>query len=314
MSKSAWKRAGVCLTAVAVVAGIAGCGGEAADKKAADKGAGKGEDRSVTQVLTSAYKKTSEARTAKVEMDMKMSGKMATEAGGSDMKMSGVMGWDPTVMDMTITGGALKSQGGPEQSRMVWLDNVMYMDMGAKSAKDMDGKRWMKMDIAGMAEMSGDKALQKQMTGSLESMNQDPASQLAMLLESPGVKHVGEETIGGVRTQHYTGKISVKEMISSNKSLDTFSKEDRAKLLDGIKKSGINGFDTEVWVNEDDYPVKMDVDIDSPDGKMTMVMTYTDYGVKAAVKAPPAGETFDLMEMLKELQGMGDEMKASGLG
>jgi hypothetical protein len=309
MTMSAWTRAGVSLTAVAVVVGVAGCQGGDGEKKAAETPR-KTETQSraaVTQVLTAAYKKTSAAKSAKVRMTMTMPAAMD---GGGTMEMSGVMGWDPTLMDMTMKGSMFKADpDAPDQIRMVWLNNAMYMDMGAKAAKDMDGKRWMKLDLGAAAEASGDKALQKQMTGSLESMNQDPAQQLAMLLESPNLKHIGAEKIDGVEAQHYKGTLTLDEMVASNKSLKALSEKERKDLLANMKKSGIKGYDTEVWVNQDNYPVKMDIGMDSPEGKVKIVASYSDYGTKATVQAPPAGDTFDLMERLKKA---GEGMESAG--
>ncbi|WP_069884612.1 hypothetical protein [Streptomyces luteocolor] len=292
---------GAVLTTAVLCTGAVACGGDdKADKGAGDSG--KTQSRSqVTEVITAAYKKTSAAKSAKVEMTMSMPAAMD---GGGDMKMSGVMGWDPTVMDVTMTGSALTEgdPDAPEKVRMLWRDNVMYMDMGAAAAKDMDGKRWMKMDLNAIAEQAGDEKMAKQMTSGLDSMNQDPAAQLAMLLESPNLKHVGPAKVDGVQTQRYKGRLSVKEMMNTNKNLDDLlSKSEREKLFKNIEKSGIKGYDTEVWVNEDDLPVRMDIDIKSPEGTMKMSQTFSDYGATAKVTAPPAGQTFDLMEMFKEI-------------
>ncbi|MFD3435947.1 hypothetical protein ACFWU3_00415 [Streptomyces sp. NPDC058685] len=311
MSMSAWRRAGVSLTAVAVIsAAAAGCQGGNGTEKAAGA---PGKDRTtqsrdaVTQVLTAAYKKTSAAKSAKVRMTMTAP---ATMDDGGTMELSGVMGWDPTVMDMTMKGSMLKADPGmPAQVRMVWQNDVMYMDMGTKMAQDMDGKRWMKLDLGAMAAGSGDKALQKQMTGGLQNMNQDPAQQLAMLLDSPNVKHVGAEKIDGVEAQHYKGTLTVAEMVASNESLKVLGEKERKDLLAGVEKAGIKGYETEVWVNEDEYPVRMNVGMDTPEGKVTIVTHYTDYGSEAAVQAPPAKDTFDLMGMLKEL---GEGLESSG--
>ncbi|MGY0024543.1 hypothetical protein [Streptomyces sp. cg35] len=254
----------------------------------------------MTQVLTAAFKKTAEAKSAKVEMTMKTPA--ALGAGGT-MKMSGTMGWDPTVMDMTMTGSALTAGGpdAPESVRMVWQDNVMYMDMGAAAAKDMDGKRWMKMDLGAVAKQSGDEKLTRQMTGSLDSMNQDPAQQIALLLDSPNLKHVGSAEIDGAKTQHYKGKLTVDEMMAKNDSLKLLSKSERGELLKNVKKAGIKDYDTELWVNEDDLPVRMDVTMDSSQGAVDMSMRYSDYGAAVKVDVPPAGQTFDLMDMLKKI-------------
>ncbi|MFF0446372.1 hypothetical protein ACFYT4_08125 [Streptomyces sp. NPDC004609] len=306
MSKSVFRRVGVSLTAVAVMAGAAACqsgdGDGGGKKQAGEKvgGAGIQSTAEATKVLTAAYKKTSDAKSAKVSMTMTMP---AGIEGGGDMEMYGVMGWDPAMADLTMKGSALTAAsdaGGPEQIRMVWVDNVMYMDMGAVAAKEMDGKRWMTFDVTALAEGSGDKALQKQLTGSLESMNQSPAEQLAMLLESKSIKHVGPEKVGGVETQHYKGTLTVAEMLDANESL-VLDAEQRKELLDGVKKAGVTGYDTEVWVNEDGFPVKLDVGISSPEGTVEVIANYSDYGTKAAVQAPPKKDTIDLMEMMKDM-------------
>ncbi|MEU3598788.1 hypothetical protein ABZ714_08670 [Streptomyces sp. NPDC006798] len=305
MSKSIWRRAGLSLTAVAVIAGASACGGEDDKKKAADNGSQTKiqSGAEVTKVLQAAYKKTEEAKTAKVNMVMTMP-KMGDEPGGQ-MTMDGVMGWDPMMIDVTAKGAALTAgagAGGPEQIRMVWLKDVMYMDMGAAAAKEMgmDGKRWMKMDLAALAKESGDPAIQKQLTGGLDSMDQSPAEQLAVLLESKSIKHVGPAKVGGVDTQHYKGTISVAEMLKANKSL-VLDETERKQLTDGMKEAGITSYDTQVWVNGDGFPVKMDVSMATKEGPVKMVSNYTDYGTKASVTAPPANQTFDFAAMLKEM-------------
>lgn len=313
MGMAAWKRVGVCLTAAAVVAGVAGCqdgDGGGTEKKAADSAESEVQTQNeMTKVLQAAFKNTSEAKSSKVRMTMTTP---AGVDGGGTMEISGVQGWDPAVMDVTMKGSALTAGDpeAPERVRMIMLDNVMYMDMGAKQAAEMDGKRWMKMDFAAIAEASGDPEIQKQMTGGLENMNQDPAKQLALLLESPSLKHVGPEKVDGVQTQRYKGTLSFEEMIDANKSFDLLSEKEREDLIATAKKSGLKGYDTQVWVNEDNYPVKMAVGMKTPQGTMNMTANYSDYGAKAEVEAPSASETFDLMEMLKELEGLGADPEA----
>ncbi|MEV8351509.1 hypothetical protein ACFVTT_11710 [Streptomyces niveus] len=304
MTMSAWGRVGVSLTAVAVVAGVAGCQGGDSGSKAGGS--------SVTEVLTAAYEKTAAAKSAKVSMTMSMPQGMAGAAGGGDMEMSGVMGWDPMMMDLTVTGSMMQAEpDAPDEIRMLWVKNAMYMDMGAGAAKDMDGKRWMKLDLAAAAEASGDPAVTKELTGGMENMNQDPAQQLALLLDSPNVKHVGSEKIDGVEARHYKGTLTVDEMLESNEGLDVLSAKERKDLLAGIEKSGIKGYDTEVWVNEDDYPVKMIVGMDTPQGEVKISANYSDYGAKASVQTPPAADTVDLFEMLG---GLGEESGAGADG
>ncbi|MFI6689564.1 hypothetical protein [Streptomyces sp. NPDC050485] len=306
MSRSV-ERAGISLAAVAVlVAGAAGCqsGG---DKKAADapkKAAGQSSPKDARTALQAAYKKTSAAKSAKVTMKMSIPG--AGAAGVGDMEMSGVQSWDPAAVDMTISGGAFKSakRGAPDKIRMVQLNNVMYMDMGEAAAKEMDGKRWMKMDLGAPAKGDGSAASAQQMTGGAEK--QDPAQQLALLTDSPNVKHLGTEQIDGAPADHYKGTLTLDEMIASNQNLDAMSALDRRKLIDTMKQAGIQGYDTELWLNKDGYPVRMNVGIDSSQGKISMSAHYSEYGTKVAVGAPPASETFEFSELLKGAGAGGD--------
>ncbi|CAM5248424.1 hypothetical protein SALBM135S_08999 [Streptomyces alboniger] len=313
--------AGAVLATTLLCTGAVACGGSDGEGSKGGKAGGIQSQSQVTEVITAAYKKTTAAKSAKVKMTMSTPpGKVGAAMGGSgEMKMSGVMGWDPSVMDMTMSGSALTEgdPDAPEKIRMLMDDGVIYMDMGAAAAKDMDGKRWMKMDLGAIAKESGDEKLMKQMTGSLDSMNQDPAQQLAMLLESPNLKHVGAAEVEGAKTQRYKGRLTVKEMMETNDALDdVLSKSEKDQLFKNIEKSGIKGYDTEVWVNEDDYPVRMDIDIKTPEGTVTTSQTFSDYGTAAKVTAPPAGQTFDLMEMFKELGklGEGDTSDTDALG
>ncbi|MER6834408.1 hypothetical protein ABT320_10480 [Streptomyces cellulosae] len=308
MAMAAWKRVGVCLTAAAVVVGLAGCqdgddGGSKGSKKAGASTEAQTRDEAA-EVLQAAFKKTSEAKSSKIRMTIRTSG---TAAETGSMEMSGVQGWDPAVMDVTMKGSgfAASGAGGPEQTRVIMLDGVMYVDLGAEQAAGMDGKRWMKMDFKAVADASGDPEVQKQVTGGLENMNQDPAQQLALLLGSPSLKHVGPEKVDGVEAQHYKGTLSFKEMVDANTSFDLLSKKERDELVAMAEKSGMKGYDTEIWVNEDDLPVKMVVGMTMAQGTMTMTSHFSDYGAKADVQAPPAGETVDFMEMLKELESLG---------
>ncbi|MCX5385026.1 hypothetical protein [Streptomyces sp. NBC_00083] len=304
MSRSV-KRAGISVAAVAVlVAGAAGCqsGGDA---KKADGAPGKAAQQSSPKdartALQAAYKKTSAAKSARVTMKMSVPAGAKGTAGdaGGDIEMSGVQSWDPAAMDMTMSGSAFAQAGedAPDKIRMIQLDNVMYMDMGSALSKEMQGKRWMKMDLGALADAGGAGASAPSLTSGAEK--QDPAQQLAILTDSPNVKHLGTEQIDGVQAEHYKGTLTIDEMAASNQALDGMSAQDRKKLLDTAKQAGIKGYDTELWINKDGYPVQMNLGITMPEGKTSISAHYSDYGTKVAVAAPPAAQTIDFAEMIK---------------
>ncbi|MCX3061861.1 hypothetical protein [Streptomyces beihaiensis] len=308
MSVVVRRTAGAVVATALLCTGAVACSGgsdKGGDKKAAD---GTQSQSQVANAVTAAYKKTSEAKSAKVTMTMKT----PSASGGRDtVKMSGTMGWDPQVMDMTMKSSGLDESGAdgmPDSVRMLWQDNVMYMDMGAAAAKDADmgGKRWMKIDLAAAAKQSGDASLMSKMTGGANNMNQSPADQIAVLLDSPNLKHLGSATVDGVKAEHYKGTMSVEEMMASNDSLKVLSKSDRAQLLKNVKQAGIKQYETELWISKDDLPVRMDVTMDTSKGAVDISEKFSDYGAAIKLDVPPPSQTFDLMQML---QGAG---KAAG--
>ncbi|MFJ1745749.1 hypothetical protein ACIOJD_05820 [Streptomyces sp. NPDC088116] len=310
MRMSGWMRGGLSLAAVAVLAGVAGCQGDGGAEKGASDSETARSRSGATDAVTAAYEKTSAAKSARVRMTVSMP---ASVGVGGDMEMSGVMGWDPTVMDMTMNGSALAAASDtPGKIRTVWLDNAVYMDLGAATAKSMKGKSWLKLDMGALDDASGDAGLGKQLMGGLENVNQDPARQLALLLDSPNLKHVGAEKVDGVRAEHYKGTLTLDELMKSDGSLDVLGAKDRKALVDMLRKSGMKGYGTEVWVNEDDYPVRMDVGTKTSQGTVKVSAHYSDYGAKAQVQAPPTGETFDVAELLGELRAGAGTGAASG--
>ncbi|MGK5637226.1 hypothetical protein ACSNOK_02755 [Streptomyces sp. URMC 126] len=312
MSKSTVRRVGISLSAAAILVGAVACDSD--DKKddksasqSQSKSEAKNDGRSPVQALQAAFKKTSAAKSAKVHMTMEMPAAAMKDAPAGPMVIDGVTGWNPTVADMTVSGAAMEGKDGPGATRMVMLNNVMYMQMPAKAMDsapaEMRGKKWMKIDLAAAAKESGNPALQKQLTANMDNMNQDPAKQMAVLLDSPNLKRLGSEKVNGVDAQHYKGTLTVDEMMKGNESTKLLEPKDRQQLLDSIKKSGVKGYDLEFWLNDQDLPVRMLMGMDSPEGKMKLTADYKDYGAKADVQAPPAGETLDLMEMMKGLKG-----------
>ncbi|WP_424891444.1 hypothetical protein [Streptomyces sp. XH2] len=307
MRKSTWKRLSVSVTAVALLGGVAACGGGEKGDKAASGASAKSEKQPAggasVEVINAAFKKTQAAKSAKFEMTMKLPG-----LGDQPLTLrsSGVMGWDPTVVDQRMTGLPGKD-GAPAETRSITIGTATYTDVGPEGAARNDGKRWMKVDLAAMAKESGDggKALQQLMGGG-QGQSQDPAKQMALLKESPNVKLVGEETVGGKKAQHYKGTLSAEEAVKSNKSLEGLGEKDRQELLDTIKQAGITQYEMDVWVGSDDLPVKLVMNMDTAKGRMEITESLSGYGTKADVQAPPAEQTVDLLEKLKKMKESGD--------
>lgn len=139
----------------------------------------------------------------------------------------------------------------------------------------------------------------------MSSMNQDPAQQIALLLDSKNLKHVGTEQVEGVSAEHYQGTLSFEEMLAANESSKVLSEADRKALVENVGKTGLKGYDTDLWVNKDGYPARMSVSMEMAGGTMDLDAYYSDYGSAASVQTPADSETFDLFAMLKEMGGAG---------
>ncbi|MFD4319612.1 hypothetical protein [Streptomyces sp. NPDC058548] len=273
MSRSAWKRAAVALAAVVVVAGLAGCedgdGGTKPAGAAATPATQSPEE--AVKAVRAAYAKTAEAKSAKVEMRLVVSG---TEGAGSST-FTGVQGWGPSVADLKVTDSTYLADvpGAPVETRAIATGGATYMDVGAEQAAQTGGKRWMRIDAEGAA--GGDQLL-TQLTAGLSTVNQDPAKELGLLAEAPAVKHLGPVTDSDVTAQAYEGEPAA-------------------------------GKHVEVWIGTDGYPVRMIVRTEADRSLTKLTTDYTDYGTGAAVQAPPATDTFDFMELLKKLGAGGGQ-------
>lgn len=289
---------------VTMAASLAACGG---DDGGSSKSKGKAEDTGKTEqqaasplhVMTAAAKKTDEAQSAKFTMTISVAG----EPG--KMTAKGAMSWGETpAMDMTMSGSGAMAEGMSGEFRIIRIGSTMYMDMGAENAM-ADGKRWMKIDMEAAAKASGNKALQEKLTSQMQETRQSPAEQMNMMLASPEIHLVGKEKVDGVPARHYRGSMTLDQILDAQKGKNKIDPAERQKLVDSMKKQGVDSADIDVWVNSDDLPVRIDVAMDAKEGTTKVSEHLSDYGADVSPKAPPADKTFDLQKMLQEMGAAG---------
>ncbi|GAA2451052.1 hypothetical protein [Streptomyces macrosporus] len=293
-------RAVLGVTTLVTAVALSGCSGDGGgnDGAAGDRG----RPSAVFQAIRTAVEKTGEARTAEVELTVSMPG-----VTGGETRMSGVLGWEPAVMDVTVTGGALGPGKGPDRTRMLLVDEVMYVHLGEEAGETFGVGPWVKTDFRAMAEKTGAEWPAESSVNGLLGMGRSPAHQMALLLDSPDIERIGEETVDGVVTEHYGGTLTMEEALEADSSSGRLASEEREEMLDAMEKAGVEGFDIEVWVDERDRPVRIDMEMDGPEGTIAVSQTYDDYGVPVSVEAPPADETTDLVEVFERLSGRDDE-------
>ncbi|MDT0346068.1 hypothetical protein [Streptomyces litchfieldiae] len=282
-----------------LLAGTAACGGSESGSPFDSRGGDTAPGGDAFEAVAAAAETTQEVTSANFEAVMS-----SPQSAGGDLEMTGSMSWEPELaMDLTMSGDGLAAAPGmPAEVSVRWVDDVMYMDMGEDFAAEFEGRNWMAMDLMALAQETGDEAVADAMSFGLDSANQDPAQQLALLLESPEIELVGEETLDGVEVSHYRGTISTEDALENGGGAGLLTEEERRRLADAMGEQGIESYHLDVWVDENDLPVRINQSYDTDSGPVEYEVRYSDFGADVTVEAPPAGSVLDFMDLMGELE------------
>ncbi|MFF2010108.1 hypothetical protein ACFVWY_13665 [Streptomyces sp. NPDC058195] len=290
----------VCLSVMAAAAltSVAACGGSDDSGKSADRGTGKAGGVVKTDpiaALRNVQKKTGGERSAKVEGTTQMGTMMS-------MKQTGVIDWSDGLtgaMEITYTGGsmadAMKQSGGDGTMQARYFKDGYVVNMGDGFAKQTGGKHWISYSYADLATMAGasGEAMKQQM------QNTTPDQGVKSLLASGDVKKVGTEDVRGVQTTHYSGTIDVAALTTKNSALDAGQVE---QLKKQFSDAGITTEQVDIWVDANDLLVKKTERGQMKTGELNSTVYYSDYGTKVSAGKPPAADTVDFAELLKQQQ------------
>ena len=240
----------------------------------------------VAQAATS----TQDAGSAKMAMEMKMSG------GAQDMTMTAEGAFEfasqrgSMVMDMGSLGGPI----GMGKLEMIMDGTIVYMSvpegMGAPTP-------WIKMDLEAM----GKTADLSQLSG---LGNSDPTATMQMLRGvSDDVEEVGTEEIRGVSTTHYRANVDM------DKAIAEAPKKARRAMKQQFESLGTSSFPVDVWIDDDDLLRRQTFTMDlskaasggAPAGSvptsMTVSMDLYDFGTEVNVEPPPAKDVTDMSQL-----------------
>jgi hypothetical protein len=133
--------------------------------------------------------------------------------------------------------------------------------------------------------------------GAGAGMAASPTSQLDALEDaSDQVTEVGQETIAGIETTHYTAEIDVSKLADALKSRVS---GDLADLIDKSVEQ-ISSQTVDVWIDGQGL-VRRETSTASMGslGNFTMTMDFTDYGIHPNIEVPPSSEVFDATPFLE---------------
>ncbi|RIV40053.1 LolA-like protein [Micromonospora radicis] len=271
---SLWKKTSVLAVAGLTALALTACGG-------AKSGGDEQAPPSVLQLLVSDIKgslqKTIETTDTSDSVTVTMRGTVA----GESVSTQGVIDLRGPVKAELTTEVA---DGNAMIVRMI--DGVVYVEIPAEERAELGGKRWMKVDLDAVGAQAG-------MDFSKQLEDVDPTKQVKTLLSSEGVTVVGEETLDGTSTVHYT----VTTPLATH--LEQVDAALRSEVEKQLAAQGVEDVTIDLWVDEQYRPRRAGVVM----GTMAQTtVDYTDYGKPVEIETPPAAETVDFADMLQGLK------------
>jgi hypothetical protein len=255
---------------------------------------GCGGDTLAFDPVASAATKTADSSSARVafvaNMNMEGVGGMsfsgtgiydgASKSGALNMKFNmpsavrAQLGADPT-MEMIFNGS---------DGLVLYMRSTLF-------DKELPAGSWVKMDLEKLAKKEG-----VDLSALMNANQADPSQTLSMLAASSDAHVVDYDRVRGVLTTHYRLKVDLKRLAKQNKGL-------RKSLEQLMDVAGVDSYPAEAWIDDKGNVrrIKIDMSFNSPlGGAFTMTMTEElyDFGVKATIQAPPAGETVDMSALL----------------
>jgi hypothetical protein len=273
------RKAGIALSAFALALTLGACGdnggsgGSSSNNSGGDSNGGGGSvaAASLADLAKSIGEQTADTNTAHMKMTADAAGQKLS--GEGDLRMSEQ---DAAMsMDMTTPEGTMS---------MVLLDNVFYI----KLPQELEpGKSWLKID-------ANDKSnpMAQALGGMTEQMskNADPRATLEQFEKAGEITDTKEEELDGKQTTHYTITVDVQKLAANQEDPTMKSAMDQAI------QAGLKDFPVEVWIDEEDLPVRFTMDMPTPNpatGKtesVKMQIDYTDWGKPVDITAPEASE------------------------
>jgi hypothetical protein len=187
-------------------------------------------------------------------------------------------------------------QGTDGQADIRLVDKAMYIGGNAQMAKELDGKSWMKFDLSALGANKELNAV-----GGAGQAQQNPAAESTFLTGAKDVKKVGSEKVDGVETTHYKGTVTLSDLRASLKGEDKATRELREKSIQQYEKLGLGKVMMDMWIDGKNHTKQFRMQGDTDKGPLDMTITFLDFNKPVTVMAPPAKDTVDLAEMMKEL-------------
>ncbi|MEY9874377.1 hypothetical protein ABH931_003872 [Streptacidiphilus sp. MAP12-33] len=237
------------------------------------------------------------------ENSAKITGTVQQPGQAAPEHMSGAMAWGSGArFTGTMAGAPGMSQFSSDGTvPFLMTGGAMYMKLtNPTTVSQLGGKQWMKLDFAEIAALSKNaqaSSLGAGMDNMLKQMS--PVQTVRAVSADKGVHSLGAETMDGQQTTHYTGHLTLDQILAAMPGLTA---SQRATLGAADTKIGLTGEDVDIWLNDQALPVRVREHATTGKGAMDIDRHFSDYGVPVSVTVPSAADTLDLAAMLKKAE------------
>ncbi|MFG2526670.1 hypothetical protein [Streptomyces sp. NPDC048516] len=241
---------------------------------------------SINATPVAAVQKAVDKGTGLNSVSYRLSGRVPGQ-GTVDGKVSFSM--RPRAIDMRM-----KASGGKEEGEFSvrLVGDAVYLGGGGKATAALGGKHWIKFAMKGKGAGP--------LGGMQQQADQDPAAQASLLSQSDDVKKVGEETVDGVRTSHYAGVVEVADLLDKQGAKSGLDAERRKKVIEQYQQLGVSKLTLDMWVGPGDRTVKFRERAQTAQGPLDVAIRFFGVNKPVTVQVPPAADTVDLEQKLKE--------------
>ncbi|MEU3187226.1 DUF1396 domain-containing protein [Streptomyces sp. NPDC006923] len=254
-------------------------GKPAADSKAAA-------EKPVAVTPATAVRRAVDSGQKLTSLSYTMSGKVP---GSGPVKGNSSVSLKPLGIQTKMTA---ELDGKTEELEIRVVGDGMYIGGGAAAAAELDGKSWLKFPMDVLGKGSPFDQLPSQ-------VGQNPADESASLTEAKDLKKVGEETVDGVSTTHYTGTVTLAAMRASAKGEDAAAEKRRERTIKSYADMGLDKLTMDIWVDKDDRTKQFRTQGASKKGPLDLTVKFFDFNKPVTITAPPASETEDLAELMQ---------------
>ena len=214
---------------------------------------------------------TADAGTARAAYTMKMTG-LAGASGGVTATGTGAVDFASRSTELQLHMTVPQAGMTVDMSERM-VGTTLYMHSPLLSGAT--GKPWIKLDLQKLGKSQG--------IDFSTLLSQDPSQSFAQLQASGDVTKVGDETIDGVDTTHYRGRIDL-------------AKLPQAAKIKALANAKYGPYD--VWIGKDDgyvYRVRTSYSYVAGGARQSVTSTtnYSDFGKEVNVTVPSDDESVD---------------------